>query len=489
MTRTTVELYARQFCKYAYKQTTEIIQRKQIMSINSFDNYPMSWKPDLSRTSGPKYLALVSLMEEDIKNGTLKAGTKLPPQRELADYLNVNLSTISRAFKLCGQKGLLSASVGNGTYVCADVSAETILLCGRENPRMIEMGALVPQVSGNRLVKTYTERLLKRPDALNLFSYDDPEGTGRQREAGVAWLQKSGFSTHKDHVLLAAGGQNALTAALGALLERGNKLGTDPLTYPGVKNAAKLLGIHLIPIQNHDYEMTEEGIRYAVQNEKIKGIYVIPDYHNPTSHIMSLETRKMIAALAREKHILVIEDGINNLLAENPLPPIASFAPEQVIYLSSLSKTIAAGLRTAFVHVPDQYHRCLATTLYSMNISISPLLAAVSAGLIADGTADEIIRGRKEELRRRNHIISQSLKGFALDCPPTSPMRYLRLPDYFTGKSFEICAKQAGVQVYGAERFSVGNKPAEKAVRISVITPPSMGDLEEGIRRLRGILG
>ena len=43
------------------------------MSINSFDNYPMSWKPDLSRTSGPKYLALVSLMEEDIKNGTLKA--------------------------------------------------------------------------------------------------------------------------------------------------------------------------------------------------------------------------------------------------------------------------------------------------------------------------------------------------------------------------------------------------------------------------------
>ena len=200
------------------------------MSINSFDNYPMSWKPDLSRTSGPKYLALVSLMEEDIKNGTLKAGTKLPPQRELADYLNVNLSTISRAFKLCGQKGLLSASVGNGTYVCADVSAETILLCGRENPRMIEMGALVPQVSGNRLVKTHTERLLKRPDALNLFSYDDPEGTGRQREAGVAWLQKSGFSTDKDHVLLAAGGQNALTAALGALLERGDKLGTDPLT-------------------------------------------------------------------------------------------------------------------------------------------------------------------------------------------------------------------------------------------------------------------
>lgn len=239
------------------------------------------------------------------------------------------------------------------------------------------------------------------------------------------------------------------------MLERGDKLGTDPLTYPGVKTAAKLLGIHLIPIQNHDYEMTEEGIRYAVQNEKIKGIYVIPDYHNPTSHIMSLKTRKMIAALAREKHILVIEDGINNLLTENPLPPIASFAPEQVIYLSSLSKTIAAGLRTAFVHVPDQYHRCLATTLYSMNISISPLLAAVSAGLIADGTADEIIRGRKEELRRRNHIISQSLKGFALDCPPTSPMRYLRLPDYLPAKALKSAQNRPGCRSMGLNGFQL----------------------------------
>ena len=48
----------------------------------------------------------------------------------------------------------------------------------------------------------------------------------------------------------------------------------------------------------------------------------------------------------------------------------------------------------------------------------------------------------------------------------TCPIRYLLLPDYFTGKSFEICALQAGVQVFGAERFTVGNKPAEKAARI-----------------------
>lgn len=458
------------------------------MPVNSFDNYPMSWKPDLSRTTGPKYKALVRLLEEDIRSGILKAGTKLPPQRELADFLDLNLSTISKVYKLGEQKGLLSASVGNGTYVSSDAATELVLLCGKENPHMIEMGAIVPFVTDNLKVKQYTERLMKRPDALNLFSYGPPEGTRRQREAGVIWLQKSGFQTDPDHIVPAAGGQNALTAALGALFEGNDKIGTEPMTYPGVKTAAKLFGIHLLPVRSHNNEMTEEGIRYAVQNENIKGLYVIPDYQNPTAHIMSLETRKMIAEVAREKKLLVIEDGINNLLEENPMPPIASFAPEQVVYISSLSKTVSPGLRTAFIHVPGKYHGKLVTTLYSMNISISPLLATVSAALIEDGAADEIIAERKRGIMERNRIVNEILDGFVMPGGLTAPLRYIQLPEHFTGKSFEICARQAGVEVYGAERFSVGNRMPEKTVRIAVTTPPSLEALTDGARRLRELL-
>lgn len=287
---------------------------------------------------------------------------------------------------------------------------------------------------------------------------------------------------------MAAGGQNALTASLGAFFERGDKIGTDPLTYPGVKTAAKMLGIHLIPIQNHNYEMTEEGIKYAIQNENIKGIYVIPDYHNPTTHIMSLETRKMIARVALEKNLLVIEDGINNLLEEIPVPPIVSFAPEHIVYLSSLSKTVSAGLRTAFIYVPNKLHEVLVTTLYSMNIALSPLLSTVAAGLIEEGIADEIIAERKNMIAERNIIVNEILAGFVVEGGLTSPLRYISLPEHFTGKSFEICAKEAGVQVYGAERFSVGNKPVDKTVRISVTTPKTIDDLKEGLSRLKNLL-
>ena len=171
-----------------------------------------------------------------------------------------------------------------------------------------------------------------------------------------------------------------------------------------------------------------------------------------------------------------------------PMPPIASFAPEQTIYISSLSKTVSPGLRTAFVCVPDRFHEKLVTALYSMNISISPLLATVSAALIEDGVADEIIAERQRGIRERNLIVNKILDGFVMLGGLTAPLRYLQLPEHFTGKSFEICARQAGVEVYGAERFSVGNRLPEKAVRISVTSPPSLEVLTDGLERLRDLL-
>lgn len=104
------------------------------MPINSFENYPMNWKPDLSNTKPPIYLALVRQLEDDIKAGVLKPGTKLPPQRELTDYLDINLSTVSKAFKICEQKGFLSASVGNGTYISSDVTSDKIFYLRTRKP-------------------------------------------------------------------------------------------------------------------------------------------------------------------------------------------------------------------------------------------------------------------------------------------------------------------------------------------------------------------
>ncbi len=101
---------------------------------------------------------------------------------------------------------------------------------------------------------------------------------------------------------------------------------------------------------------------------------------------------------------------------------------------------------------------------------------------------DEIIDERKKKIIERNHMVNAILEGIEVAGTLTSPLRYIQLPEFFTGKSFEICAKEVGVQVYGAERFVVGSTPAPKAIRIAVTTPATIEQLAEGVERLRKLL-
>ena len=116
------------------------------MPVNSFDDYYMSWKPNIKNVTPPIYKALAEILENDIKSGKLKPGTKLPPQRELADFLDINLSTVSRSIKLVMEKGLLSSSIGSGTFVSSDADINTVILLENNNEKIIEMGAILPDV-------------------------------------------------------------------------------------------------------------------------------------------------------------------------------------------------------------------------------------------------------------------------------------------------------------------------------------------------------
>ena len=87
------------------------------MPINSFKNFFLSWTPDISKLSRPRYLSLANLLETDIRTGKLPPGAKLPPQRELADYLDINFTTVTRAYDLCREKKLIYGITGRGTFV------------------------------------------------------------------------------------------------------------------------------------------------------------------------------------------------------------------------------------------------------------------------------------------------------------------------------------------------------------------------------------
>src|SRR4051812_19311085 len=76
-----------------------------------------SWLPDLSQGSGPIYVRLAERIEESIADGSLPAGAKLPPQRDLAYDIGVTIGTVGRAYALVRERGLVSGEVGRGTFV------------------------------------------------------------------------------------------------------------------------------------------------------------------------------------------------------------------------------------------------------------------------------------------------------------------------------------------------------------------------------------
>lgn len=453
------------------------------MPINSFDDYPMSWRPVLEHDGSPMYRSLARQLERDIESGALLPGTRLPPQRELADYLDINLSTVSRAFKLCTDKGLLSGSVGDGTYVSY---SSLTRLTAEPKDRLIRLDAMTPETIEQDELIAILRKMLSETEYIHLFQYENTQPEWKS-EAACRLLKRAGCTAQAHSILTAGGGQNAIACLFAGLLKRGDKLGVDPLTYPGVKTAAKLFGIQLVPIEHEDGCMSTAALRSAIKNGGVRAIFVMPDYQNPTANIMSTKNRRRIADTAIENDLLIIEDGICKLLSDGSCS-IHDLAPKNTVFSLSLSKTISPALRTAYIAAPERYYKPIQDALDGINLTHSALLSELGARLIASEQLDALLKRRAEGIEKRNKMVDIILKDFTVRGDSHALARWLVLPDGISGAQLEEEAEKRGVCVYGAEHFAVGKSIPEAGARLAICSPQSMDELEYALNVIKGIL-
>lgn len=455
------------------------------MPFNSFEQYPMSWKPQWNREK-PLYLSLSRCLEEDIQAGRLLPGTKLPPQRELADFLDVNVSTVSRAFRLCADKGVLTSMTGSGTFVAHDVMTN-LSVAPQDGGALIELGSMMPEQLPAGPAADLVTDMMGEDQAASLFQYSSGGREG-PRAAAALLLQHLGVTCSAGQIAEAGGGQNAIAALLASLCRRGDRIGTDPLVYPGLKQAAKLLGIRLVPVGGADGEMSAEGVAYAVQNHQIKGLYVVPDFHNPTGRVMSETGRRALARAAADAGLFIIEDGITRPMASQPLPPVQAFAPERTFFILSLSKAVWPALRTAYIVCPEASLDRVEQALAALNLSPSALLQELSSRLIVSGLWEAIAGYRRRGVMMRNKLAGKILAGYDLEGSEESLCRWLVLPPGWTGRQAEEAARSGGVSVYGTDHFAVGTGPHRQGLRLAVTAPEDLEELAEGLIRLKAIL-
>lgn len=363
------------------------------MSVNSFENYPMTWKPDKNLLKTPLYLCLAELLEQDIVTGRLPIGTWLPPQRELADFLDINLSTVTRAFKICTQKGLIHAIIGKGTFVSPNTSLPLSSL--KKDKSCICFSVLRPYYQLNHIVSDISRKLLQSQSVDHLFEFDANQTDQNQKIIAQNRLQNFQVKTSVDNILLTYGTQNALVITFLSLFKDGDKIAVDSFTYTNFIALANQFHIELIALKSDNKGILAEDLAIKVKQHNLKALYLVPTSNNPTAVDLTLERRKQLADIIVKNHLLLIEDDTYAFTNVTKIPPFARIIPQHTIYIHGLSKSLFASLRLAYMVVPDSLSNLFIKTANTLNIHIPLFNAQIVNELIVSGKANQVIERKK----------------------------------------------------------------------------------------------
>ena len=444
------------------------------------------WLPRLSAQGGPRFLQIADALQAAVAGGSLAPGDRLPPQRWLAAQLKVDLTTITRAYDEARRRHLLEGRGARGTYVSAPkVELSSVLDLSMNTPPP-------PQgVDFDDLLKQGLSQVLMRTDASLLMTYHLGGGSDSDRQAGARWLAPMFGSVDAEQILVCPGAQAAIAALILALTAPGQVILTEPMSYPGLRAAASQLGRRIITVEADRHGMQPERLEQACREHQPALIYLNPTLQNPTAITMPEHRRKALVRIATHFQIRIVEDDPYWLLADAPPPPVAALAPEQVIYISTLSKCLTPGLRVAFVLLRDPQEReRFLTALRSFALMVAPLTAALATQWIVDGSASELMEGVRQEARQRHWMARDILAG-RYDGAGDGLHVWLPLPGYWSSAQLAHAAGKEGIAVTAAEAFAMDGEAGRappNAIRISLGCIKSREHLQAGLQRLSSLL-
>lgn len=446
------------------------------------DSYTTAWLGNFVLHGGPRYRQIADFIERALSDGRLKAGDRLPPQRRLATLLKVDLTTVTRAYDEAKRRNLLEGRGARGTYAAAP-KIELI--------EMLDLSMNIPPppegVDFDDMLKQGLAQVLLRTDSDLLMSYHLGGGSKVARAAGASWLARMFDKVEQEHVAICPGAQSALAALILMLSRPGEVILTEPAVYPGLCLAAEQLGRRVVTVQADESGMLPDMLERACRAHDARLIYLNPTLQNPTARTMPERRRREIAIVTERCGARIIEDDPYWLLAESAPPPVAHFAPRQVYYVSTLSKSLTPGLRTAFVLLPDVHDReRFLVALRSFALMSTPLTTALTTQWIHDGAAERLLAGVRNEARARQVLTRQALAG-TLQGPGEGIHVWLPLPSYWTSRELAMTARAEGLAVTASDAFVAGAQ-LPNAIRISLGASRDRARLAAALRKLSQLL-
>jgi DNA-binding transcriptional MocR family regulator len=449
-----------------------------------------SWTPNLAERQGPRYLAIAEQLARDLETGRLKPGDRLPTHRDLAWKLGVTVGTITRAYAEAERRGLIAGEVGRGTFI-RDRAIDTPPPAPQAVPDddFVDLARNFPVAErpSEAIIRAITDAA-NSPDLGKMMSYAPNLGLPQHRAAGVEWLARHGLRTSVNEVAVCDGAQHGTMLAMAATARAGDVILTEQLTFYGMKSIATLLGLRLHGVAMDEYGLIPEALETACRQNAPKALYCIPTLQNPTAAIMPAERREIIAEICRRHGVLIVEDDIYGFLSDDSPPPLASYVPDNSIFVTSLSKCVAPGLRVGYVKAPPPILERIGSALRATTWMGTPLMAEIAARLVRSGDAARLAEGQRREAVARQAIAARCLEGYEFATHPSSFHLWLTLPEPWRREEFTLLARKRGVGVAPAEAFAVGRAPVPHAVRIGLSAARDHAQLERALTILADLL-
>ncbi|MHC0052819.1 aminotransferase-like domain-containing protein [Actibacterium sp. D379-3] len=451
---------------------------------------------DLSDVDGPKYLALAEAIRSAIRAGRLAPGDKMPPVRDLAWQMKVTPGTVARAYQRLTDAGKLRAHVGRGTFVAeAEATPPAVLpveirpLPILSDPDVLDLRSpVLPDVGQGDQIRRALHQVADLPTDCFL---DYPTPSGDLAVRGLVLRKIESFDAAcltPEHVVLTHGGQHALSLIFQVALSGARPVVlTEELSYSGFRHAARLARATVIAIEQDEEGPVPASVRAACERHEVQVLATSGHAHNPTTITTSPARRQQIAALAREFDFQIIDDQSYSLVRRDR-PSYRDLVPERVWYVSSVSKSVAPGLRMGWFIAPDGKAEIGQLAARHSFFGLSRPILEVAADVLGAPDAAELRQRVVDETAARVAILRAALDGYALRSRSDVAFAYLPLPLGWRASSFQRACERKGILIRSADEYVLQNGRAPNAVRFGINGRVPRAEFERGCQALRRLL-
>lgn len=465
----------------------EMVPSIFVKRATSTDQSSRAWGHALAldeASTTPLFAQIAEALAADVRRGVLRPGDAIPGSRTLAEALGVHRNTVLAALRELEKQGWIRSERARGTFVSEalpelrarapeatrgdaffDVSRVFPDVATPVPPDALPLLGGVPDV---RLVPTEAlarayRRALRAP---RLLGYGDPAGALALRRALATMLAHTrGLAVEPDDVVVTRGSQMAIDLVARALLRPGDVVAVEALGYRPAWEALRASGATLVPVRVDRHGLDVARLAELAETTPLRAVYVTPHHQYPTTAVLGAPRRLALLELARRRRIAILEDDYDHELhyEGRPILPLASRAPRSVIYVGTLSKVLAPGLRLGWVIAPPPLREAIVAHRTYVDRQGDHVLEHAIAELAEDGElARHTLRMRRVYLARLDHFVSVLQETFGETLRFEVPRGGMALWAHARGVDVDAWAERAatrGVYVQTARRFTFDRRP------------------------------